>query len=175
MAEEFDSSNVKIENKPSMIHNEQSNTNNTSNETVVSNEVSSNHSIVNLSEEYNQYSSPPPNYTTSLTNSYILPISTPNLSEFTTNATSFTPNQNHTLLPEISINDIENGQPQASWPFMKKYYIFGFCFFPLWYIGFFYIFSKKSDVKFWAILSTINAILISIFISYIVFLGLHTK
>jgi hypothetical protein len=114
----------------------------------------------NLNENVqNSLLSPPPNSS----NPYELPPSNPS------------ENQNRTLLPEISINDIESGQPQTPWSFMKKLYVFGFCFFPLWYIGIFYLFSKKKDVKIWARLCTLNALLISIIISYIIYLGVNSK
>src|SRR5437762_1724349 len=69
-----------------------------------------------------------------------------------------TSNQNRTLLPEISIHDIENGQAQIPWVFTKRCYIFGFVCFPLWFIGLFYVFSKKDSVKFWARLCSVNAV-----------------
>lgn len=153
MSETTNLSNIKIENGQ---NNEQSYkyTKNL-NDNV---EISSNYSDfsnVKLSENYNQNSSNP----------YELPLSTSNPPE----------NQSRTLLPEISINDIESGQPQIPWSSLKKFYVFGFCFFPLWYIGIFYLFSKEKDVKFWARLCTFNALLISVIISYIVFLGINSK
>ncbi|CAB4407153.1 unnamed protein product [Rhizophagus irregularis] len=135
---------------------------------VVSNKMSSNYSdSSNVKSENNQNSSlsSPPNYNSSLSNPYELPLSTSNPPE----------NQSRTLLPEISINDIESGHPQIPWLSMKKFYVFGFCFFPLWYIGIFYLFSNKKDVKFWARLCTLNALLISVIISYIIFLGINSK
>lgn len=152
---------IKTENGRNIISNEQpyTNTKNLND----NNKMSSNYPVVsnvNFSKENNL--SQPPNYTSSLSNPPELP-------------SDHSENQRRTLLPEISINDIESGQPQIPWSFMKKFYVFGFCFFPLWYIGIFYLFSKKNEVKFWARLCTFNAMLISVIISYIIFLGINSN
>ncbi|GES91415.1 hypothetical protein GLOIN_2v1716748 [Rhizophagus clarus] len=144
---------IKNANERSIIINEQSCTD--TKNLNDNNNMSSNYPIVsnvNFSEENN---------TSSLSNSPESSIPSEN--------------QRRTLLPEISVNDIESGQPQEPWSFTKKFYVFGFCFFPLWYIGIFYLFSKKKDVKFWARLCTINALLISVIISYIIYLGINSK
>src|SRR5688572_122517 len=96
-----------------------------------------------------------PNYYSSSSDEFILLL--PNFSTSQVN-------QSRTLLPEGSINDIndiENGQSQLPWTFTKKCYIYGYCFFPLWYIGTLYNFSKEKDIKYWARMCTLNVILIS--------------
>ena len=57
--------------------------------------------------------------------------------------------------------------------FSKKCYIYGYCFFPLWYIGTLYNFSKEKDVRYWAKMCTLNAILISMIIFYGVYIGVQ--
>ncbi|CAG8535333.1 13348_t:CDS:1 [Funneliformis mosseae] len=78
--------------------------------------------------------------------------------------TSELTNPNRTLLPEFSMSDLESGQKQVPWSCMKKCYVFGFCFFPLWYFGSLYVMSKKKEINYWARLCALNAVLISIVI-----------
>ncbi|GBC03946.1 hypothetical protein RclHR1_05410002 [Rhizophagus clarus] len=123
---------IKNANERSIIINEQSCTD--TKNLNDNNNMSSNYPIVsnvNFSEENN---------TSSLSNSPESSIPSEN--------------QRRTLLPEISVNDIESGQPQEPWSFTK---------------------NKKKDVKFWARLCTINALLISVIISYIIYLGINSK
>ncbi|CAG8481943.1 1748_t:CDS:2 [Diversispora eburnea] len=41
-------------------------------------------------------------------------------------------------------------QPQIQWSRLKKLYIFGYIFWPFWFIGTLYLFSDYSDNRFWA-------------------------
>ncbi|RIA79066.1 hypothetical protein C1645_128801 [Glomus cerebriforme] len=60
-------------------------------------------------------------------------------------------------------------EPQNPWPISKKFYIFGFLIWPLWYIGIpFGFFGKDQETKRWGRRCIFNAIILSAVFGYLI-------
>jgi hypothetical protein len=59
-------------------------------------------------------------------------------------------------------------QPQTPWPLTKKFYVFGFVFWPLWFLGAgFSIFGKKPETRRWGRRCLWNALVVAIIFTYV--------
>lgn len=85
------------------------------------------------------------------------------------------PNYNHTSMIFDSFLIFEPIQPQKRWSSLKKLYIFGYIFWPFWFVGTFYLFSDSSDKKYWAKRCLINTLIFLSMVSYVVVIIVKTK
>ncbi|RHZ44975.1 hypothetical protein Glove_701g21 [Diversispora epigaea] len=83
------------------------------------------------------------------------------------------PNYHNSIIDSYSILEPIQ-QPQIQWSRPKKLYIFGYIFWPFWFIGTFYLFSD-SDNRFWAKRCLINTIIFLSMISYLIVIIVKTK
>ncbi|GBB95332.1 hypothetical protein RclHR1_02510026 [Rhizophagus clarus] len=79
------------------------------------------------------------------------------------------PTDNSKLVSLDSPYDLVPIEPQNPWPISKKFYIFGFLLWPLWYIGIPYsFFGKDQETKRWGRRCIYNSIIISIVFCYLI-------
>ncbi|CAI2163201.1 1822_t:CDS:1 [Funneliformis geosporum] len=79
------------------------------------------------------------------------------------------PAENTTNLKLGSFYDLVPIEPQNPWPITKKFYIFGYLLWPLWYIGIlFSFFGKDQETKRWGRRCIFNSVIVSLVLVYLI-------